>query len=306
MKPLILVTGATGKTGFVTAKALLEKGYPVRALVRGASEKADGLKSLGAEIAVGNFHDTESLENAMEGVERAYLLYPPEDRLLEGTANFIVAATGKGVKAVVNMSQMQAYKPHRSPLTQQHWLAEQMLNLTDMTVVHLCPPFFAEMLYLMNAGNILQEGKMYLPHGDARHAPITADDIGLYAASILENPEKFKGQRLLLTGPELLTQAEIAAITSEVLSVPIEYVSVTREQWAEGVRQAGLRDEFLISHLSEVGDDFRINDVFAELTTTFEEVTGQKPTDMRAFVENSKWAFTPEFVQAMKEQMAGS
>ena len=81
MKPLILVTGATGKTGFATAKALLEKGYPVRALVRGASEKADALKSLGAAIAIGNFHDSESLENAMEDVERAYLLYPQEDRL---------------------------------------------------------------------------------------------------------------------------------------------------------------------------------------------------------------------------------
>jgi len=34
-KPLILVTGATGKTGAPVVKQLIERGYPVRAFVRG-------------------------------------------------------------------------------------------------------------------------------------------------------------------------------------------------------------------------------------------------------------------------------
>lgn len=53
-KPKILVTGATGKTGMPTAFGLLEKGYPVRALVRNIGPRAERLRDSGAEIVVGS------------------------------------------------------------------------------------------------------------------------------------------------------------------------------------------------------------------------------------------------------------
>ena len=176
-KPTILITGSTGKTGFFAAKTLLEKGYPVKAMTRRNSDTTKELEALGAEIVIANLLDLASLEKSMQGVERAYLIYPPEDGLLEATANFIVAAQAAGVKAIVNMSQLPARKYHTSALTRQHWLAEQMLNNTNMLVTHVLPSFFSEMLYLMNGASILQEGKMYLQHGEAYHAPITGEDI---------------------------------------------------------------------------------------------------------------------------------
>ena len=92
MKPTIFITGATGKTAFFTAKTLLGKGYPVKAMARRESDTTQELKTLGAEIIYADFLDLASLEKALKGVERAYFVYPPEDRLLEATANFIVAA----------------------------------------------------------------------------------------------------------------------------------------------------------------------------------------------------------------------
>jgi len=127
-KPTILITGATGKTGFFAAKTLLEKGYPVKAMARKDSDTTKELKALGAEIVIANLLDLASFEKSMEGVERAYLVYPPEDGLLEATANFIVAAQANNVKSIVNMSQLPVRKYHNSALSNQHWLAEQMLN----------------------------------------------------------------------------------------------------------------------------------------------------------------------------------
>ncbi len=303
MKPTILITGATGKTGFFAAKTLVEKNYPVKAMARKETDATNDLKALGVEIVLGDFHDLASLEKAMEGVERAYLVYPPADGLLEATANFIVAAQMNDVKAIVNMSQLPVHRYHHSPLSKQHWLAEQMLDLTDMKITHVRPGFFAEMLYLMNGANILRQGKMYLPHGDACHAPIAGEDIGRCVAAILEDPEKYDRKRFILTGPKRLSQSDIAAIASDVLEIPVEYVSVSDEQWAQAMQQTGLMSDFLVKHLVEVGKDYQ-NSVFDELTTSVEELTGQKPMDMKVFIEGKKSFFTPEHLQVMAQKMA--
>ncbi len=57
MKPKILVTAASGKTGSATAMQLLEKGYPVRALVRSADSRSERLRQHGAEIVTGDLSD---------------------------------------------------------------------------------------------------------------------------------------------------------------------------------------------------------------------------------------------------------
>ena len=201
------------------------------------------------------------------------------------------------------MSQLPAHKYHDSPLTRQHWLAEKMLDLTDMMVTHVRPGFFAEMLYLMNGASILTEGKMYLPHGDACHAPIAGEDIGRSVAAILEKPEQYNHKHLILTGPERVSQADIAAIATEVLGMPIEYISVPYEEWAEAMKQTGLMSDFLVNHLVKVGKDYQ-NDVFDKVTTTVEELTGQKPMDMKTFIEINKSFFTPDFLQALAEKLA--
>jgi uncharacterized protein YbjT (DUF2867 family) len=239
----------------------------------------------------------------MEGVARAYFVYPPEEGLLEATANFIVAAETNGVQAIVNMSQLPARKYHDSPLTRQHWLAEQMLDLTDRMVTHVRPGFFAEMLYLMNGASILREGKMHLPHGDAHHAPIAGEDIGRSVAAVLEKPEQHNRKNLVLTGPDRVSQADIAAIASKALGTTIEYVSVSDEQWAKAMKETGLMSDFLVHHLVKVGIDYQ-NGVFDKVTTTVEELTGQKPMDMKTFIESNKPFFTPDFLQAYAEKMA--
>ena len=77
-KSLILVTGATGKTGSAVVRQLLDRGYPVRATVRKRDERADDLEALGAEVVVADFHDLRSMRGAMKGVGRVYFVYPPQ------------------------------------------------------------------------------------------------------------------------------------------------------------------------------------------------------------------------------------
>ncbi len=125
----VLVTGATGKTGAAVAGQLLERGFPIRALVRRHDERSARLETLGAEVVVGDLHDLKAMRVAMQGVKRVYFVYPPQRELLvEATTIAAVAARDAGVDAVVNMSQISAREDSDSPLARQHWLSEKILD----------------------------------------------------------------------------------------------------------------------------------------------------------------------------------
>ena len=79
-KPLILVTGATGKTGAPVVEQLIERGYPVRALVHRLDERSKRLSELGAEVVQGDFLDLPSLEAAMKGVKSEFISAIPSQR----------------------------------------------------------------------------------------------------------------------------------------------------------------------------------------------------------------------------------
>ena len=69
--PKILITGATGTTGFPAAKELLELGFPVRAFARNPNKpSAQKLKEMGSEIFVGDMNDIRDVRKAMEGIKR--------------------------------------------------------------------------------------------------------------------------------------------------------------------------------------------------------------------------------------------
>lgn len=66
-KSTILVTSAAGKTGNAVAHQLLEKGYPVNALVRRQDHRSEALARTGAKIFIGDFIEPADLREAMHG-----------------------------------------------------------------------------------------------------------------------------------------------------------------------------------------------------------------------------------------------
>jgi nucleoside-diphosphate-sugar epimerase len=100
----VLVTGAAGRIGANLSKALLEKGYEVRAFVLPDDPKVAKLKGMDLEIVYGDLRDAEAVDKAMEGVERiahlGYIMGRPKwmDRATEfainipGTFNMLEAA----------------------------------------------------------------------------------------------------------------------------------------------------------------------------------------------------------------------
>ena len=69
--PVILVTGATGKTGAAVVNRLLEKEVPVRALVHRRDARSEAFERRGVDVVVADMFDPDQVFDALVGVRRA-------------------------------------------------------------------------------------------------------------------------------------------------------------------------------------------------------------------------------------------
>ena len=249
--PLHLITGATGATGGNAIDFLLERGHRVRAFVHQHDERSVQLEMRGVEIAVGDLLDFTTVRPALDGVSGAYFVYPTAPGLIEATAYFAQAATEAAVSSVVNMSQISARREAKSHAAFNHWIAERVFDWSGLGVTHLRPTFFAEWLLYYAQG--IREGRVRLPFGDGKHAPIAAEDQARVIASILEDPSPHRGKTYRLFGPKEHTYPEAYEQVSQILGRKIEYERIPLGDFHEQlVRRRG---PFFAQHIIEVAKD---------------------------------------------------
>lgn len=282
-RPNVLVFGATGKTGMPVVEQALGAGLDVRAVIRRDDDRAQRLREAGAETVTGDIHDMGCVRTLVKGVDRIYLAYPTHlEQLVEATSNVAVAARDEGISGVVNMSQIIAREGARSPLTRQHWLAENILDIADVGAVHIRPSYFMENLLLFAAQSVAKEGKIFLPLGRRKHAPVAAQDIARVVVHLLQGPDPHAGQRLVLTGPELLSLDEMADVIAGKLGRPVQYVDLPVERWRTLMtEQVGL-PPFLVTHLCQAALDHQ-DGLFERQTDEVERLTGIAPQKLERF-----------------------
>ena len=86
MANLILVTGAAGRVGGIgrtVTELLLRQGKAVRAMVRNEDERAQALRDMGAEVAVGNLLDLDSMHRVIDGCDTMYFGLSVSDDYLD-------------------------------------------------------------------------------------------------------------------------------------------------------------------------------------------------------------------------------
>jgi len=286
---LYLVTGATGNTGDTTVRLLLQRGHRVRAFVHSVDGRSESLAAAGAEIAVGDLLDFESVSAAMDGVTGAYFCYPIDPRLLEATAIFAQAATDAGVKSVVNMSQISARRDAKSHAAQHHWIGERLLDRTSMMTTHVRPTFFAEWLdwYWGTDGT---SGVIRLPMGEGRHAPIAGEDQAYVIAAVLEHPEAHDRKTYPLVGPVELNQHGIADAIARTLDIPVHYEAIEIDEFSTGLTKKGF-PAHLVQHLSAVVQDYR-DGIFAGTNDYVSSIGGKTPMSVGEYVDAHREAFS--------------
>ncbi|MGB8292188.1 NAD-dependent epimerase/dehydratase family protein [Rhizobium ruizarguesonis] len=290
MTDTFLVTGATGETGRYTVQRLLEKGHAVRAMVHRQDERADALRSEGAEVVVGDLFEHDDVIRAAAGATSAYFCYPVRPGIIQTTAYFADAAKRAGLKAVINMSQISAREDSKSHAARDHWIAERIFDWSGVPTIHLRPTFFSQwLLYPFARKTIVEQSIIDLPYGAGRHAPIAAEDQARLIATLLAEPAAHIGKTYTLHGPTELDQPGIAAAISEVLGRKISYQPLTIPAYRDRLEKFGL-PEFLIQHFCAIALDYQ-NGIFSGADKIIAEVTGVPPMTVQDFVTSHRAAF---------------
>jgi len=239
LKPRILVTGPTGKTGSVVVAELLKAGYPVRALVRREDGRSARLKAQGAEIAVADMSDAERVADALKEVHRAYYCPPFDPYMIQGAVAFAVAAKEARLEAIVGLTQWLASPSHPALMTRQHWLVDRLFSMTPgvaHTIVR--PGFFAD-AYLVTIGLSAHLGILPWIFGNSRNAPPSNEDIARVAVAALMDPARHAGKSYRPTGPELLGAEEIAEAIGRAVGRSVKVVPTPTWLFMKAARMSG-------------------------------------------------------------------
>jgi NAD(P)H dehydrogenase (quinone) len=279
IKPRIIVTGATGKTGSVVVRELLKAGYPVRALVHREDGRSARLKSHGAEIAVADLSDIERVAAALEDVQRAYFCPPYDPYMIQGAVTFAFAAKEARLEHIVGLTQWLTSPSHPSLLTRQSWLVDRLFSMTPgvaHTIVN--PGFFAD-AYLVTIGLAVHLGIFPWLYGNSRNAPPSNEDIARVAVAVLMDPARHAGKSYRPTGPELLGAEDMAKAIGRAVGRSVRVVPTPAWLFMKTARMGGMPID-LMSNVRYYVDDHKLG-AFAlgAPTTDVLDVTGRPAED---------------------------
>jgi len=279
---MILVTGATSRSGLAVVRRFAEHNHPVRALVRDRA-RAQALESLpGVQLVTGDMLRPETLAAALEGVERVLLISRVAEQLLETHATFIDAAKRAGVRQILKLSGAESgigFDPLAFRGTREHEQAERYLIGSGVSWTILRPSQFMQM-YLLDAPAIAREGALYLPLGEAELAPVDIEDIASVAHALLRS-DGHEGMRYDMTGPHALRMDQIAQLIGEAIHKPVRYVDVSPAEYRERLLQRGFEPN-RIELFSEIAAERRRR-LESRVVLSTHERTGVRPTSFAEF-----------------------
>ena len=268
---MIFVAGATGNIGSELVRVLVERGEPVRALVRAGRE--DALPA-GAEPVAGDLTDPAGFAAALDGVDGAFLLsgYANEEATLR-------ALRDHGASRVALLSSSSVPGEPDNAVTAYHAASEAAVAASGLAWTALRPSSFMantlRWIPQLAQGDVVRE-----PFADVPIAVIDPADIAAVAAEALLGGA-YDGRALRLTGPEALLPADRARILGAALGrdLRLEPIpdDVARAEMAEQMPAAYV-DAFFRFFVDGTVDE-------TVVLPTVEEVLGRPPRTFEAWTE---------------------
>lgn len=281
----VLVTGASGNVGYHVVKSLLSMGESVKA----AGTKTDELDERfngRVDTVTFDFEDPGTFGNALEDVDRVFLMRPPHLGRAEVLYPFIDFMLGKKIRLVAFLSLMGVEKNPFPP----HHRIERHLKKSGIPYSFIRPSFFMQNLTGVHLKEIRENDELFIPAGDSRTSFIDAKDVGLAAATVLHDTSEFAHTIHTLTGPKTLTYHEVAEIMSAELGKKINYSKPGFLKYRKHMlEKRGMDKHFvhvtmMLYFMTRLGAAKIVND-------EFEKLTGRKPTSLETFVKAHKPAF---------------
>lgn len=262
-KELTLILGGTGKTGRRIVAALNGKGVPTRIGSRSATPAFD-------------WHREASWDVCLQDVKAVYINYAPDLAMPGATdaiQSFVNRAKSHGVRRLVLLSGRGEAEAQACERIVQE-------SEVEWTIVRASwfNQNFSEGAFL----DMVMAGQITLPAGNIPEPFVDVDDIAEVAVAALTEPGH-AGEVYEVTGPRLMTFAEIAMELSKAIGREIAYVRVPHDAFVAGVKESGAPKEvvWMLDYLFNTVLDGRN----AHLTDGIQRALGRTPKDFADYAK---------------------
>jgi uncharacterized protein YbjT (DUF2867 family) len=213
----ILVTGGTGNVGAEVVKELRKRKADIRLLVR----KEGDPTPKGVEIVVGDLLDPVSVQKAMHGVDKLYLLNAVvPDELTQGLIAYDLARKLK-LKHIVYHSVFRVDRFKDVPHFASKLAIENAMREFDVPFTIIRPNYFSQNDATLKDA-LSKAGTYPMPLGQVGVSAVDIRDIAEAAAIALTSDGHF-GKTYNLNGPEALSGPRMASIWSGLLGKEVRY-----------------------------------------------------------------------------------
>jgi uncharacterized protein YbjT (DUF2867 family) len=283
MDDVILVIGGGSRTGRELIRLLQASGAGVRALVRVQEQAGDGVETVYGDLA-----RPATLDSAMAGADKVFLLGPAHHDEAAWYRNAIDAAGRAGIRHLVASSILGADPGSPARFIRHHGLADAHLQESGVPWTILRPNMYMHNVTAMWPPAIGPDGNYYAPAGEARISMVDARDIAALAARVLTE-DGHAGKAYDVTGPQALSTAECCDLLAGHMNRPVSYVPVDDDTARAAMLGAGV-PHWMTDALIELYQDYRRSGqdgYAAQFHGTVQAVTGQPPRTLAQALADS-------------------
>lgn len=292
----IAITGASGQFGREAADRLLKEVPPADLiLISRSPESLDAYARMGCDVRFGDFDDVASLDAALAGADKLLLISGTRvGKRVPQHGAAIEAAKRAGVSHIVYTSFVGANNPaNLSEAVKDHRGTEEKLRNSGVAWTALRNAQYADAVTDVMVYTMVKDGVMLSVAGDGRMPFVWRSDCVIAAVAAVLG-QGHENRAYFVTGPELVSYREVGALFAEFTGKPVE-VKLTDENGLYAVfdalgvpREPVENPDGAIPWNSNdmVSFEVAIRDGhFAEDSTDFERLTGQKPRSLRSLFE---------------------
>jgi NAD(P)H dehydrogenase (quinone) len=288
----LFVTGASGHLGRRVVELLLGKGAGKIVAGTRKPEKLADLAQRGVVVRQADFEDPKGLESALAGVDRVLIISTdaidrPGRRLAQHQAA-VAAAVSAGVKHAVYTSMPN---PETSPVVfaPDHLGTEQALKASGVpyTILRMC--WYADFL-IPTLAPAVASGKLISATGQGGAPYVTREDCAQAAAAALSSTD-VSDRTWNVTGPDLVTYADLAKLATELAGRPVTYVPVEPAERVSQLIAVGTPEP--IAKMLVSGQMAIAQGKMGTPTPVVKELTGRDPMSVREFLSEHRAALLP-------------
>lgn len=271
-----IILGGTGNVGSAVARALLKRREPVLVVTRDPS-KAEGLCRDGANVAVADVHDTETLRGIFRQGQRLFLLNPPAAPSSDTTAEerrslaaILSAIDGSGLEKIIAESTYGAKPGERIGDLGVLYEMEQALTAQSIPTTIIRAAYYMSNWHA-SLPTAREQGVVQTLYPEDFKLPMVAPlDIGEIAARLMTEPIKQTGLHYV-EGPDRYSSQDVAVAFATALGRPVSAESVPRDQWLATFKSIGFSNEAAESFANMTA--VTLDEVFPDLNSVERGVT---------------------------------